>query len=203
MTEMSPAISLNKFNSSEEDYFGTCGYPLPGTDLTIRNIDNNDIEITTCFVDGEIWLKGPQKTSGFWNNDENNILNFTDDGWLKTGDIGYIDKKGRLTITDRLKNMVIVSGFNVYPREVEISILKLEGIKEVAVTGIKSESSGERTVAFVSLEDGSDLSEADIINHCKEKMASYKAPKFCKFIDTLPKNNVGKIDIKKLVKENL
>ena len=201
MTEMSPAITLNKFNESENDYFGTCGYPIPGTKLSIRNLENTDEEITECYKEGEIWLNGPQKCQGFWNDDENNKLYFTNDGWLKTGDIGYIDKKGRLTISDRLKNMIIVSGFNVYPREIELCLLKYNDIKEAAVTGIKSESSGERTFAFVSLEDNSKASETDLINHCKEKLASYKVPKSIIFVKTLPKNNTGKIDIQKLRKE--
>ena len=203
MTEMSPAIALNKFNESESDYFGTCGYPIPGTQLSIRNLKNNDIEITECYKEGEIWLNGPQKCQGFWNDKENNELFFSKDGWLKTGDIGYIDKKGRLTISDRLKNMIIVSGFNVYPREIELCLLKHNSIKEAAVTGTKSDTSGERTFAFVSLEKGSISSEQDIINHCKEKLASYKVPKSVIFVKTLPKNNTGKIDIQKLRKEHL
>ncbi|QIW09844.1 long-chain fatty acid--CoA ligase [Francisella sp. LA112445] len=197
MTEMSPAISLNKFNESEEDYFGTCGYPIPGTELSIRDI-NTSQEIDECFKEGEIWLKGPQRCQGFWNDEKNNELYFSEDGWLKTGDIGYIDKKGRLTISDRIKNMIIVSGFNVYPREIEICILKLEDIKEVAVTGVESKTSGERAIAFISLEKDSKLTEKDIIAHCREKLASYKVPKTCIFVSTLPKNNTGKIDIKKL-----
>lgn len=197
MTEMSPAIALNKFNESEDDYFGTCGYPIPGTELSIRDLETHE-EINECFKEGEIWLNGPQKCQGFWNDKENNELSFSEDGWLRTGDIGYIDKKGRLTISDRIKNMIIVSGFNVYPREIEIAILKLKEIKEVAVTGIESKTSGERAIAFVSLEKGSKLTEEDIIKHCKDKLTSYKVPKSCVFVNTLPKNNTGKIDIKKL-----
>ncbi|MBK2357475.1 long-chain-fatty-acid--CoA ligase [Francisella hispaniensis] len=197
MTEMSPAIALNKFNESEDDYFGTCGYPIPSTQLSIRDIYTHQ-EINECFKEGEIWLKGPQKCQGFWNDKENNELHFTADGWLKTGDIGYIDKKGRLTISDRIKNMIIVSGFNVYPREIELCILKLDYVKEVAVTGVKSKTSGERAIAFISLEKSSNATEEDIIKHCKDKLASYKVPKSCIFVETLPKNNTGKIDIKKL-----
>ena len=202
MTEMSPAITLNKFNESEQDYFGSCGYPLPSTELSIRNIDTLE-EIEECFVEGEIWLKGPQKSQGFWNDPENNKLYFTDDGWLRTGDIGYIDTKGRLTISDRIKNMIIVSGFNVYPREIEICISKMNNVREVAVTGVPSKTSGERAVAFVSIVNDSNISDIDIINHCKANMASYKVPKNCIFIDTLPKNSTGKIDIKKLKAEFL
>ncbi|AEE26646.1 long-chain-fatty-acid--CoA ligase [Francisella hispaniensis] len=197
MTEMSPAIALNKFNESEDDYFGTCGYPIPSTQLSIRDIHTHQ-EINECFKEGEIWLKGPQKCQGFWNDKENNELHFTADGWLKTGDIGYIDKKGRLTISDRIKNMIIVSGFNVYPREIELCILKLDYVKEVAVTGVKSKTSGERAIAFISLEKSYSATEEDIIKHCKDKLASYKVPKSCIFVETLPKNNTGKIDIKKL-----
>ncbi len=203
MTEMSPAIVLNKFNESEDDYFGTCGYPIPGTELSIRDLDDNNLEITECYKEGEIWVNGPQKCQGFWNDEENNKLFFTKDGWLKTGDIGYIDKKGRLTISGRLKNVIIVSGFNVYPREIEICLLKHNCIKEVVVAGTKSASSGERTIAFASLEDGSNTSEKDIINHCKKKLASYKVPKSVIFVKTLPKNNTGKIDLQKLKKEHL
>ncbi|MFV9924675.1 MAG: long-chain fatty acid--CoA ligase [Francisella endosymbiont of Hyalomma scupense] len=197
MTEMSPAIALNKFNESEDDYFGTCGYPIPSTQLSIRDIHTHQ-EINECFKEGEIWLKGPQKCQGFWNDKENNRLHFTADGWLKTGDIGYIDKKGRLTISDRIKNMIIVSGFNVYPREIELCILKLDYVREVAVTGVNSKTSGERAIAFISLEKGSNVTEQDIIKYCKDKLAGYKVPKSCIFVENLPKNNTGKIDIKKL-----
>lgn len=197
MTEMSPAIALNKFNESEDDYFGTCGYPIPGTKLSIRDLETQQ-EINECYKEGEVWLNGPQRCQGFWNDPQNDKLHFTDDGWLKTGDIGYIDKKGRLTISDRIKNMIIVSGFNVYPREIEICILKLESVREVAITGVQSKTSGERALAFVSLEKDAKATEQDIINHCKEKLASYKVPKTCIFVETLPKNNTGKIDIKKL-----
>lgn len=197
MTEMSPAIALNKFNESEDDYFGTCGYPIPSTQLSIRDIHTHQ-EINECFKAGEIWLKGPQKCQGFWNDKENNRLHFTADGWLKTGDIGYIDKKGRLTISDRIKNMIIVSGFNVYPREIELCILKLDYVREVAVTGVNSKTSGERAIAFISLEKGSNVTEQDIIKYCKDKLAGYKVPKSCIFVENLPKNNTGKIDIKKL-----
>ncbi|GAB4224236.1 MAG: long-chain fatty acid--CoA ligase [Francisella sp.] len=202
MTEMSPAIALNKFNEVDDDHFGTCGYPLPSTQLSIRDINTHQ-EITECYKEGEIWLNGPQKCQGFWNDKENNKLYFTEDGWLKTGDIGYIDKKGRITISDRLKNMIIVSGFNVYPREIELCILKLDYVKEVAVTGVKSKSSGERAIAFVSLEKNSNATEEDIIKHCKEKLASYKVPKSCIFVESLPKNNTGKIDIRKLKQQLL
>ncbi|ALB01887.1 long-chain fatty acid--CoA ligase [Francisella persica ATCC VR-331] len=197
MTEMSPAIALNKFNESEDDYFGTCGYPIPSTQLSIRDIHTHQ-EINECFKEGEIWLKGPQKCQGFWNDKENNGLYFTADGWLKTGDIGYVDKKGRLTISDRIKNMIIVSGFNVYPREIEICILKLDYVREVAVTGVNSKTSGERAIAFILLEKGSNATEEDIIKYCKDKLASYKVPKSCIFVENLPKNNTGKIDFKKL-----
>ena len=197
MTEMSPAIALNKFNESEDDYFGTCGYPIPSTQLSIRDIHTHQ-EINECFKEGEIWLKGPQKCQGFWNDKENNRLHFTADGWLKTGDIGYIDKKGRLTISDRIKNMIIVSGFNVYPREIELCILKLDYVREVAVTGVNSKTSGERAIAFISLEKGSNITKQDIIKYCKDKLAGYKVPKSCIFVENLPKNNTGKIDIKKL-----
>lgn len=94
--------------------------------------------------------------------------------------------------------MIIVSGFNVYPREIELCILKLDYVREVAVTGVKSKTSGERPIAFISLEKGSNATEEDIIKHCKDKLASYKVPRSCIFVETLPKNNTGKIDIKKL-----
>lgn len=203
MTEMSPAIALNKFNESEDDYFGTCGYPIPGTELSIRSLTDDEHEITECYKEGEIWLNGPQKCQGFWSDEENNKLFFTQDGWLKTGDIGYIDKKGRLTISDRLKNMIIVSGFNVYPREIELCLLKHDAVKEAAVTGVKSTTSGERTFAFVALENDFSVSEKELVNHCKDKLASYKVPKNIIFVKTLPKNNTGKIDIQKLKKEHL
>ena len=203
MTEMSPAISLNKFDDSENDYFGTSGYPIPSTEVSIRDIEDNSIELENG-QEGEIWLDGPQKSPGYWKDDENNESTYSKDGWLKTGDIGYIDKKGRIVITDRIKNMIIVSGFNVYPREIENVITHMPNIKETAVIGINSESSGEKPLAFISLNNPNDkVNEKDIINYCKKHLANYKVPKKFIFVDSLPKNNTGKIALKKLKQEYL
>ncbi|MFZ9035254.1 MAG: long-chain-fatty-acid--CoA ligase [Francisellaceae bacterium] len=198
LSEMSPAVTINKFNDG--GYNGTVGYPLPSTIVSIRDSEGHELPVNE---NGEIWLKGPQKSPGYWNADKANKEGFTEDGWLKSGDIGFLDEKGRLTISGRSKNMILVSGFNVYPKEIENAILTMPEVKECAVVGIPSKSSGEKPLAFVVLEPGASLIAKDITQYCYTQLAHYKTPKNIVFVDELPKNNVGKIMKKELREDYL
>ena len=195
LSEMSPAVTMNKFDDGP--YNGTVGYPLPSTIVSIRNEEAEELPVNE---NGEIWVKGPQQSPGFWNLDKITKEHFTDDGWLKTGDIGYLDEKGRLTISGRSKNMLIVSGFNVFPKEIENVILELPQVKEVAVVGAPAHSSGEKPFAFIVLAKEQALTEKEITAHCYTKLAHYKTPKDILFLDELPKNTVGKV-VKKDLKD--
>ncbi len=128
----------------------------------------------------------------YFNNAEESQKVLTQDGWLLTGDIAVVDEKGVITLVDRKKDMIIVSGFNVYPNEVEAVIMHMPAVLEVAVVGVPSKESGE-TVKAVIVKDASALSAADVINHCRAHLAHYKAPHIVEFVDALPKNNVGKV----------
>ncbi len=195
LSEMSPAVTINRF---DDDVFnGTVGYPLPSTDISIRDDDGNDLPANE---NGEIWVKGPQQSPGFWHLDKVTKEHFTGDGWLKTGDIGFLDDMGRLTISGRSKNMLIVSGFNVFPKEIENTILQISAVKDVAVVGAPSHSSGEKPFAFVVLEDNQSITAKEITEFCYTRLAHYKTPKDIMFLDELPKNPVGKI-LKQELKE--
>ncbi|WP_119342839.1 AMP-binding protein [Facilibium subflavum] len=195
LSEMSPAVTINKF--SDGPFNGTVGYPLPSTLVSIRDKDGNELPINT---NGEIWVTGPQKSPGFWHLPEINTEHFTEDGWLKTGDIGFLDEKGRLTISGRTKNMLIVSGFNVFPKEVENVLLQMPQVKDAAIVGTPSHSTGEKPVAFIVLEKDQSLTEKEVIDFCHTQLAHYKTPKTIFFLDELPKSPVGKVlkqDLKK------
>ncbi|WP_116964480.1 long-chain-fatty-acid--CoA ligase [Fastidiosibacter lacustris] len=189
LSEMSPAVTINLFDNDDE-FNGTVGYPLPSTDVSIK--DDNGNELATN-ENGEIWVKGPQQSPGFWHLDAITKEHFTDDGWLKTGDIGYLDEMGRLTISGRSKDMLIVSGFNVFPKEIENTILTIPEVKEVAVVGAPSHSSGEKPFAFVVLETGKSITAKEITEFCYTQLAHYKTPKDIMFLPELPKNTVGKV----------
>ena len=196
MSEMSPVVSVNAID--DNPFNGTVGFALPNTDISIRDDKGNELPQGEI---GEIWVTGPQKSPGFWNLPEITKNNFTDDGWLKTGDVGFLDDLGRLTISGRLKYMIIVSGFNVYPKEIEIALLEKSEISDAAIIGVPSEKTGEMVVAFITLKKGVSLTEEDVRSYCKTKLSAYKVPKKVIFENDLPKNTVGKIDIKKLYKE--
>ncbi len=196
LSEMSPAVTMNKFDDGD-GFNGTVGYPLSSTELSIRNDQG---EILAQGEVGEIWVKGPQQAQGYWKLEAATKEHFLADGWLKTGDLGYLDHKGRLTISGRSKNMLIVSGFNVFPKEVENAILKMPEIDNVAVVGAPSKSSGEKPVAFVVLTEGASITAKDITEFCYTQLAHYKTPKDIFFLDELPKNTVGKV-MKEALKE--
>jgi len=173
-----------------EEYTGSIGLPLPSTDVSIRNDKGQELALGEA---GELCIKGPQVTSGYWERPEESAEIFWSDGFLRTGDIAKMDDKGFIYLVDRKKDMILVSGFNVYPNEVEQVISLLPGVLEVGVVGVKGdESSGERVKACVVKRDPA-LTAEDIIAHAREHLTAYKIPKIIEFYDELPKTNVGKI----------
>lgn len=187
LTEASPAVSLNPLDRT--DFDGSIGLPVPSTDIAIRDADGNDVPQGES---GELCVRGPQVTQGYWNRPEETALVFDSDGYLHTGDVGYANENGYLFINDRKKDMIIVSGFNVYPNEVEAAAMQHPGVLEAAAIGIPDERSGEIVKLFVVRKDLS-LTEAETIKHCRSLLTGYKAPKHVEFRDDLPHNNVGKI----------
>ena len=187
LTETSPAVCVNPINIT--GYNGTIGLPLPSTDILI--LDEND---TPCSINqaGELCVKGPQVMSGYWQKEEESKQAFTKDGWLRTGDIAVIDENGFVKIVDRKKDMIIVSGFNVFPNEVEEVIAEHPGVLEVAAIGIPDKKAGEIVKVFVVKKDPR-LTKEQIIEHAHRELTAYKVPKLVEFKDELPKSNVGKI----------
>ena len=142
---------------------------------------------------GEVCGKGPNVMVGYWNNEDATRESLSEDGWFKTGDLGYFDEEGFLYIVDRKKETIVTGGFNVYAREVENVIGMMEAVDEVAVVGLPSDQWGEQVVAFVTLRSGRDLRSADVVAHCREAIAGYKVPKRVEIVGSLPKSSTGKI----------
>ncbi|MFT0532038.1 AMP-binding protein [Castellaniella hirudinis] len=191
LTETSPAVTINPLD--KVDFNGSIGLPVPSTLVAIRE-DNREMAIGES---GEICVKGPQVTAGYWNRPEETAKTFDADGWLLTGDIGYINDKGYVFLLDRKKDMILVSGFNVYPNEVEAAAIEHPGILEAAAIGVPSGHSGEVVKLYVIRKDPA-LTEADVIAHCRKLLTGYKVPKFVEFREDLPRSNVGKILRKEL-----
>lgn len=187
LTETSPAACINPLNINE--YNGTIGLPICSTEVSIRDDDENPLPIGEA---GEICIRGPQVMQGYWKKPEETAKVFTADGWLKTGDVGIMDEKGFIRIVDRKKDMILVSGFNVYPNEIEEVVAHHPKVLEVAAIGVPDEKSGEIVKIFVVKKDPS-LTEDELKAHCKENLTGYKVPKAIEFRDSLPKTNVGKI----------
>lgn len=187
MTESSPVLSVNPLNGAGR--IGTIGLPVPSTDMRIVGEDGSVLDVGQV---GEIQAKGDQVMKGYYNRPEATAETINSEGWLSTGDIGLMDEDGFFKIVDRKKDMILVSGFNVFPNEVEEVIMGLEKVMEVAAIGIPDEKSGEVVKVFVVKKDNS-LTEEEIIAHCREQMTGYKVPKAVEFKDDLPKSNVGKI----------
>ena len=171
------------------EFSGTTGLPMPSTD--IRLLDENDRDVAIG-EPGEICAKGPQIMSGYWEKPDANALAFTADGYFRTGDVGVFDANGFLKIVDRKKDMIIVSGFNVYPNEVEDVIAMHPGVLECAVIGVPDEASGEAVKAFIVKRDPA-LTENELKHFVAERLTNYKRPKFIEFRTELPKTPVGKI----------
>ena len=188
LSETSPILTLNPMTGT--GFSATVGLPFPSTDIKLLDADDREAAIGEA---GEICAKGPQVMKGYWQKRDANAAAFTADGYFRTGDIGVFDAKGFLKIVDRKKDMIIVSGFNVYPNEVEAVAAACAGVAECACVGRSDEKTGETVRLFVAKAPGATLCEQDVIAHCRRELAAYKVPKEVRFLDTLPKSNVGKI----------
>lgn len=187
LTETSPCVTINPPDST--GFNGTIGLPVPSTDICILDDEAHELPVGAS---GELAVKGPQVMKGYWNNPAETAKVFTKEGWLLTGDIATMDDRGYVRILERKKDMILVSGFNVYPSEIEDVIAKLAGVREVAIVGVPDEMSGEVPKAYI-VRDDSSLTESDIVKFCREHLTPYKIPKHVEFTDELPKSNVGKI----------
>ncbi|WP_041642354.1 long-chain-fatty-acid--CoA ligase [Azoarcus olearius] len=187
LTETSPAVAINPLDLKAFNH--SIGLPVPSTEVSIR--DDDGVEQPPG-QRGELCVRGPQVTRGYWNRPEDSARAFTPDGFLRTGDIAVMDEAGYLRIVDRKKDMILVSGFNVYPNEVEDVVASHPGVLEVAAVGVPDARSGEAVKVFVVRKDAS-LTEADLIAYCRENLTAYKVPHRVVFRESLPKTNVGKI----------
>lgn len=187
LTEASPILTINP--PYQTSYTGSIGLPLPSTDITLRNAENEEVPLGET---GELCAKGPQIMRGYWHNDAETQLVFTPDEWLKTGDIAYMDAAGFLYIVDRKKDMISVSGFKVFPHEIEEVIAMHPEVEEVAVLGIANPVSGEVVRAYIVPKNPA-LTAEEIIRFCKTQLTGYKIPRQVMFLKELPKSSVGKI----------
>ncbi|WP_415906189.1 AMP-binding protein [Neptuniibacter sp. QD72_48] len=192
LTETSPAVC---FNPPDDNRTGTIGLPMIHTDVRIIGTDGQDVVKGEA---GELCVKGPQVMRGYWQREEATASSFTDDGYFITGDIATIDEEGYFRIVDRAKDMIIVSGFNVYPNEVEDVITQHPDVVECAAIGIPDDKTGEIVKVFV-VSNNPDLSREDVRDWCKDKLTRYKVPKQVEFAEDLPKSNVGKV-LRRLLK---
>jgi long-chain acyl-CoA synthetase len=188
LSETSPILTINSMTAT--GFSATVGLPLPSTDIKLLDEDNKEAAIGEP---GEICAKGPQVMNGYWQKPDANAAAFTPDGYFRTGDVGVFDERGFLKIVDRKKDMIIVSGFNVYPNEVEAIAAACAGVGECACVGKPDDKTGEAVRLFVSKAPGASLTEADLLAHCRRELAAYKVPKEIRFLDALPKSTVGKI----------
>jgi long-chain acyl-CoA synthetase len=186
LTETSPSATANPPNT---EFTGAIGVPMPSTEITIR--DDNDRDVARG-EPGEICIRGPQVMAGYWQRPDETAKVIGKDGFLHTGDIGIMDEKGFIRIVDRKKDMILVSGFNVYPNEIEQVVAMHPGVLECAAIGVPDEHSGEVPKLFVVKKDPQ-LTEQDLLEHCKKELTGYKRPKYVEFRAELPKTNVGKI----------
>lgn len=187
LSETSPVATANRLDVSE--FTGTIGMPISSTEVDIRDDAGNSLVLGQI---GEICIRGPQVMAGYWNRPEETAKVMTMDGYFRTGDIGFMNEQGLIKIVDRKKDMILVSGFNVFPNEVEEVAMTLPGILECAAIGVPDEHSGEAVKLFVVKKDP-DLTEAAVKTHCAANLTNYKRPRFVEFRSELPKSNVGKI----------
>ena len=176
------------------EHNGTIGLPLPSTHIKLLDDDDNEVGINEA---GELCVSGPQVMRGYWKRPDATAEVMTSDGYLRTGDYVSIDEKGYVRVLDRKKDMILVSGFNVYPNEIEDVVNQHPGVVESGAIGIDDRNAGQVVKLFVVLNDSS-LTKDDIMAHCKDHLTGYKRPKQIEFIDDLPKSNVGKILRKEL-----
>jgi long-chain acyl-CoA synthetase len=187
LTETSPAALANPLTIS--DFTGAIGLPLPSTDIAIRDDKGRDLPAGEA---GELCIKGPQVMAGYWNKPEETAKVLTADGFLRTGDIARVDERGYVFVVDRKKDMIIVSGFNVYPNEIEDVVMSHPGVLEVGAVGVPDAKTGEAVKIVVVRKDDA-LTAADLIAHCRQHLTGYKTPRLIEFRSTLPRTNVGKI----------
>ena len=187
LTETSPAATINPFDQTE--FNGSIGLPIPSTDIVLRDDDGRDVAFGEP---GEICIRGPQVMAGYWQRPGETAQAMTRDGYFKTGDVGTMDARGYVRIVDRKKDMILVSGFNVYPNEVEAIVAMYDGVLECAAIGVPDSKSGEAVKLFVVRRDES-VTAGRLLAHCRRHLAGYKCPREVEFRDELPKSNVGKI----------
>ena len=187
LTETSPAATINPLNLKE--FNGSIGLPISSTELSIRDDDGKEVPLDQV---GEICIRGPQVMAGYWQRPEETANVMYADGFLRTGDMGYVDHLGYFFIVDRKKDMILVSGFNVYPNEVEEVVAMHEGVSDVAAIGVHDDNTGEAVKIFV-VRKNPDLKAEEIIAHCRQHLTGYKVPKQVEFRADLPRTNVGKI----------
>jgi long-chain acyl-CoA synthetase len=186
MTESAPVATVNILGG---DYNGSIGVPAPSTELSVQDDDGKMLPMGEI---GEICIRGPQVMKGYWQREEDTAKMLMPDGWLRTGDMGRMDEQGFFFIVDRKKDMILVSGFNVYPNEIEDVIAMMPGVMEVAAVGVPDEKSGEAVKVVIVKKDPA-LTADEVRAHCKINLTGYKLPRFVEFRDSLPKTNVGKI----------
>ncbi len=188
LSEASPVVTSNRPDIKE--YTGTIGLPLPSTDVSLRDAHGEEVGIGEA---GELCIRGPQVTAGYWNDPEATAAAISSDGYFRTGDIATVDADGYFRIVDRKKDMILVSAFNVYPKEVENVLTLHPDVVEAAVVGVPDPHTGEAVKAFVVRRPGAELGEKDLLDYCRDNLAAYKVPRHIEFRDELPKSNVGKI----------
>ena len=188
LSETSPVLTFNPLHLSE--FSGTTGVPLPSTDIKLLDEEGREVALGQP---GEICAKGPQVMRGYWDKPEANAAAFTADGYFRTGDVGVFDERGFLKIVDRIKDMILVSGFNVYPNEIEAIATGCPGVLECACIGVNDEKTGEAVKLFVVRMPNAKLTAEELVAYCRKEMTGYKTPRTVEFIEALPKSNVGKI----------
>jgi long-chain acyl-CoA synthetase len=187
LTETSPAAIANPLTI--EDFTGAIGLPLPSTDIAIRDDEGRDLKLGEA---GELCIKGPQVMAGYWMRPDETARVMTADGYLRTGDVARVDERGYVFVVDRKKDMINVSGFNVYPNEIEEVLMTHPGVMEVGAVGVPDERTGEAVKVVVVRKDKA-LTDADLVAYARQYLTGYKIPHHVEFRDTLPKTNVGKI----------
>jgi long-chain acyl-CoA synthetase len=197
LSETSPVLTFNPTDGN--DRIGTIGMPVPSTEIAIMDDDGKELPLGEA---GEICARGPQVMRGYWNRDDETAKVFHPGGWFRTGDIGVMDEDGFFKIVDRKKDMILVSGFNVYPNEIEDVVVRLEGVLEAAAIGVPDDKSTEAVKLFVVKKDPN-LTVDQVLAYCRENLTGYKIPKYVVFREELPKSNVGKIIRRELREETV
>jgi long-chain acyl-CoA synthetase len=188
LTETSPGAICNPLNIV--DWTGTIGMPFPSTEAAVLDDDGRELSVGEV---GEICIRGPQVMTGYWNRPDETAKVFTAEGWLRTGDMGFMDERGYFKITDRKKDMIIVSGFKVFPNQIEDAVAMHPGVAEVAAIGAPDARSGE-VVKIIVVKSDPALTEEALLAHCRQHLTDYKVPKIVEFrTEPLPKTNLGKI----------